>query len=208
MDLTSLNPLKVMRENWMVLISSLASLTRFLGKVSIQQMTALNTGNSEGTQRESLWRYIVVSLQEDLGILELLTRLESVSRQSHRPVLVSPPCHRPLRKMLRPGRSKHLFHVAKMKGTVRILKEIPLAHPCLYYYLLSPQYTVLHILFHCTFYPYFFFLFLFYSYLYLYIYSLVMFHFHFNFFALSIERTGPDLHFTTDYILYNWVCDE
>ncbi len=30
--------------------------------------------------------------------------------------------------------------------------HIPLAHPCLYYYLLSPQYTVLHILFHCTFY--------------------------------------------------------
>ncbi len=28
------------------------------------------------------------------------------------------------------------------------------------------------------------------------------------FFALSIERTRPDLHFTTDYILYNWVCDE
>ncbi len=28
------------------------------------------------------------------------------------------------------------------------------------------------------------------------------------FFALSIERTCPDLHFTTDYILYNWVCDE
>ncbi len=29
--------------------------------------------------------------------------------------------------------------------------HIPLAHPCLYYYLLSPQYTVLHILFHCKF---------------------------------------------------------
>ncbi len=28
------------------------------------------------------------------------------------------------------------------------------------------------------------------------------------FFALSIERTWPDLHFTSDYILYNWVCDE
>ncbi len=34
--------------------------------------------------------------------------------------------------------------------------HILLAHPCLYYYLLSPQYTVLHILFHCTFYPLFF----------------------------------------------------
>ncbi len=40
-------------------------------------------------------------------------------------------------------------------------------------------------------------------YLYLYIYSCVV-----TYFALSIERTCPDLHFTTDYILYNWVCDE
>ncbi len=29
-----------------------------------------------------------------------------------------------------------------------------------------------------------------------------------SYFALSIERTWPDLHFTTDYILYNWVCDD
>ncbi len=29
----------------------------------------------------------------------------------------------------------------------------------------------------------------------------------FHLFALSIEQTCPDLHFTTD-ILYNWVCDE
>ncbi len=29
-----------------------------------------------------------------------------------------------------------------------------------------------------------------------------------TYFALSTERTCPDLHFTTDYILYNWVCDE
>ncbi len=29
-----------------------------------------------------------------------------------------------------------------------------------------------------------------------------------TYFALSIERTWPNLHFTTDYILYNWVCDE
>ncbi len=34
--------------------------------------------------------------------------------------------------------------------------HILLAHPCLYYYLLSPQYTVLHILFYCTFYSLFF----------------------------------------------------
>ncbi len=33
--------------------------------------------------------------------------------------------------------------------------HIRLAHPCLYYYLLSPQYTVLHILFYCTFYLYY-----------------------------------------------------
>ncbi len=45
--------------------------------------------------------------------------------------------------------------------------HILLAHTCLYYYLLSPQYTVLHIL------P-LFFLFLFYSYLYLYIFSCVI----------------------------------
>ncbi len=51
--------------------------------------------------------------------------------------------------------------------------HIPLAHPCLYYYLLSPQYTVLHILFHCTFYPLFFSYFYFIL-TYIYIYSLVL----------------------------------
>ncbi len=30
----------------------------------------------------------------------------------------------------------------------------------------------------------------------------------FLFFALSIERTCPDLHFTTDYTLYDCVCDK
>ncbi len=35
-----------------------------------------------------------------------------------------------------------------------------------------------------------------------YIYSCV------TYFALSTERTWPDLHFTADYILYNLVCDE
>ncbi len=34
--------------------------------------------------------------------------------------------------------------------------HILLAHPCLYYYLLSLQYAVLHILFYCTFYSLFF----------------------------------------------------
>ncbi len=36
----------------------------------------------------------------------------------------------------------------------------------------------------------------------------VMFHLLFYFFALSIERTHPDLHFTTDYTLYDCVCDK
>ncbi len=69
------------------------------------------------------------------------------------------------------------------------------AHPCLYYYLLSPQYTVLHILFYCTFYSSLF-------YLYLCIFSCIVLH------ILHCPLSGPDLHFTTDYILYNWVCDE
>ncbi len=30
----------------------------------------------------------------------------------------------------------------------------------------------------------------------------------FYFFALSIERTCPDLYFTTDYTLYDCVCDK
>ncbi len=30
----------------------------------------------------------------------------------------------------------------------------------------------------------------------------------FVFFALSIERTCPDLHFNTDYTLYDCVCDK
>jgi len=92
-----------------------------------------------------------------------------------------------------------------------------------------PQYTVLHILSHCTSYSFDFIICsLFHSHLYLYIYiyiyifSCVMFHcfiayvifiFYFiiiiiYFFALSIERTCPDLHFTTDYTLYDCVCDK
>ncbi len=35
-----------------------------------------------------------------------------------------------------------------------------------------------------------------------------IFFLEFFFFALSIERTCPDLHFTTDYTLYDCVCDE
>ncbi len=72
----------------------------------------------------------------------------------------------------------------------------PCLHIRLYYYLLSPQYTVLHILFIAHFTPYFYFILT-----YIDIYSCVMFHFFF--FALFIERTCPDLHFCTDYILYN-----
>ncbi len=55
----------------------------------------------------------------------------------------------------------------------------------------------------CTFYfiahftPYFYFILT-----YIYIYSLVLC-FICYFFALSIERTCPDSHFTTDYIQYN-----
>ncbi len=75
--------------------------------------------------------------------------------------------------------------------------HILLAHLCLYYYLLSPQYTVLPIVLYLIliFSYYFYFIST-----YIYIYSLVL---CFIFFALSIERTCPDLHFTTDYILYN-----
>ncbi len=51
--------------------------------------------------------------------------------------------------------------------------HIHFAHPCLYYYLLSPQYTVLHIVFYSTFYSYFF-LFFAYIYVYIYIYPLVL----------------------------------
>ncbi len=82
---------------------------------------------------------------------------------------------------------------------------------CTYVFILifiNPQYTVLHILSHCTFYSLFYYLFLFsFSPIFIYIFSCVMFH-CFIFFALSIERTCPDLHFTTDYTLYDCVCDE
>ncbi len=79
--------------------------------------------------------------------------------------------------------------------------HIPLAHPsCSYYYLLSPSILffahliVLHFLFHCTFYSYFSFL--------PYICSCVVtFMFYFYSFALSTERTGFHLHFTSDYTL-------
>ncbi len=37
---------------------------------------------------------------------------------------------------------------------------------------------------------------------------LCYFYLTFIFFALSTERTWLDLHFTSDYTLYNLVCDE
>ncbi len=39
-------------------------------------------------------------------------------------------------------------------------------------------------------------------------YFLFYYYYYYNFFALSIERTCPDLHFTTDYTLYDCVCDK
>ncbi len=67
----------------------------------------------------------------------------------------------------------------------------------------SSLHILLLILFYC-----FLLIFLSYSYLYLNICSCVMYHLLFYFFALSIERTRPDLHFTTDYTLYDCVCDK
>ncbi len=64
---------------------------------------------------------------------------------------------------------------------------LPLWFHLFIFYLLSLQYTVLHILF-----------FIFYSLPNMYSLVLVL-----HVIALSIERTWPDLHFTADYILYN-----
>ncbi len=84
--------------------------------------------------------------------------------------------------------------------------QILLAHSCLYYYLLSLQYTAHFIFIAHLFYILVFFILIFTSLLfhtYIYVYSLV---FVFHIIALSMERT--DIHFTTGYILYNCVCDE
>ncbi len=93
-------------------------------------------------------------------------------------------------------------------GTTHL--HIPLAHPsCSYYYLLSPSILFLHILLCCTFYSIAHFtrisLFL------PYICScvvLLLYHFYLYSFALSTERTWFDLHFTSDYTLYNLLCDK
>ncbi len=64
-----------------------------------------------------------------------------------------------------------------------------LAHSCLYYYLLSVQYTVLHII---LFFILFYFLFLlFISHTYIYVYAFV---FVFHIIALSMEWTWPTFH--------------
>ncbi len=70
--------------------------------------------------------------------------------------------------------------------------HIPLAHPCLYYYL-SPQYTVLHILFCCTFYSLFFIIF---YYLYLFTLSCVVLH------ILHCPLSGPDLTYILLLIIF------
>ncbi len=65
--------------------------------------------------------------------------------------------------------------------------HIRLAHPCLYYYLLSPQYTVLHILFYCTFY---------FFYLYYCIFSYVVLC------ILHCPLSGPDLIYISLRIIF------
>ncbi len=70
---------------------------------------------------------------------------------------------------------------------------------------------LLHIFVHCTFYSLFYFIFYLFFILFLpiFIYTLLCYVSSFIlFFALSIERTCPDLHFTTDYTLYDCVCDK
>ncbi len=71
--------------------------------------------------------------------------------------------------------------------------HIHLAHPCLYYYLLSPQYTVLHIVFYCTFCSLFF---LISFYLYLSIFSCVVLH------ILHFPLSGPDLTYISLLIIF------
>ncbi len=70
--------------------------------------------------------------------------------------------------------------------------HILLAHPCLYYYyLLSPQYTVLHILFYCTFYSLFIVFFL-----PICIFSCAVLHF------LHCPLSGPDLIYISLLIIF------
>ncbi len=86
----------------------------------------------------------------------------------------------------------HLPHCCYLYIPGTTCLHITLAHPCLYYYLLSPQYTLLHILFYCTFYSFFLFLF----YLYLYILSCVVLH------ILHCPLSGPDLIYISLLIIF------
>ncbi len=61
----------------------------------------------------------------------------------------------------------------------------------LYFYLLNPQYTIPHILFYSIYNIYSSF------FLHIFMYILLC---CVTYLALSIERTWPDIHFTTDYI--------
>ncbi len=95
----------------------------------------------------------------------------------------------------------------------------PFAHPshpsCSYNYLLSPIILFLHILFVLHFFYSIAHLTLYFSflpiYIYIYIYicsCVVLLLFNLYSFALSTERTWLDLHFTSDYTLYNLLCDK
>ncbi len=70
-------------------------------------------------------------------------------------------------------------------------------HLLILLFIMSPVYCIAHFI-------YYTYSSLFYFFLYSCIFSCIVL----QYFALSIKRTWPDLHFTTDYILYNWVCDE
>ncbi len=99
----------------------------------------------------------------------------------------------------------------------------PSAHPSYsYYYLLSPStlffahltvfctsYCFLHILLFWTFYSiaHFTLISLFLPYICSCV-VLLLYNFYFYYFALSTEWTWFDLHFTSDYTLYNLLCDE
>ncbi len=99
--------------------------------------------------------------------------------------------------------------------------HIPLAHPsCSYYYLLSPSILVfLHNAKRFSAKSYCFalfiplhiwllFLFFFTIYCICSCVLLLLYNFYFYSFALSTERTWFDLHFTSDYTLYNLLCDK
>ncbi len=98
-----------------------------------------------------------------------------------------------------------------------------LAHPCflLIFIIHSILYCTFYLIAHPTLFILLFVPFFILTYIYIYIllcyvsffYCLCYFYFlfyyyYYYFFALSIERTCPDLHFTTDYTLYDCVCDK